>query len=295
MIKNEMKGDQLFDIINYTILGVVMILTVYPLYFVVIASVSNPNAVNSGQVLFHPVGFSLEGYKAIFAEKSIWMGYKNTIIYTMFGTSLNVILTMMVAYPLSSKRFKGRRVLMIFLLITMYFNGGLIPTYLVVKGVGLLNKWAVMIILNAVVVFNVIIARSFLQSNIPEELAEAAEIDGCGPIRFFTTIVLPLSKAILAVLALYYGVAHWNEFMRALIYLRDKELYPLQLVLRDILIQNQVDFDFVDPDEATYAKEKLAELIKYGSIIVSSLPVLIIYPYLQKYFVQGVMIGSVKG
>ncbi|WP_129723927.1 carbohydrate ABC transporter permease [Xylanivirga thermophila] len=289
------KEDIIFDIINYIILAVALIVTLYPLYFIVIASISDPVAINNGKVWLRPVGVTFEGYRRIFKDEMIWTGYKNTILYTLVGTAINVMLTMMIAYPLSRKNFSGRRFLTIFLVITMYFNGGLIPTYIVVKNLGLVNNWWVMVLLGAVSTYNVIICRTFLQANIPEELYEAAAIDGCSHFNFFIKHVLPLSKAIIAVLALYYGIAHWNEFMKGLIYLRDEKLYPLQLILRAILIENQARDQMMDDVQYTMEKQQVGELIKYGIIIVASLPVLIIYPFLQKYFVKGVMVGSIKG
>lgn len=289
------KGDLAFDIFNYVVLGIILVLVLHPLYFIVIASISQPEAVNNGQVWLMPKGVTFEGYKRIFEDSRIWLGYKNTIIYTVVGTAINIILTMMVAYPLSRKDFSGRKVLMIFLMITMYFGGGLIPTYLLVKNLHLLNTRSIMVLLGAVSVFNVIIARSFIENSIPEELYEAAAIDGCSQLVYFFKIILPLSKPIMAVLTLYYGIAHWNEFMTALIYLRDDKLYPLQMILRSILIENSVDGKMVTDVVSEMEKQKAGELIKYGVIIVSSLPVLILYPFLQKYFVKGTMVGAVKG
>ncbi|NMA85265.1 MAG: carbohydrate ABC transporter permease [Epulopiscium sp.] len=289
------KEDLIFDIVNYIVLGLALIVVLYPLYFIVIASISNPDAVNNGAVWLKPVGVTWEGYRRIFQDSRIWLGYRNTIAYTVVGTLINISLTMMIAYPLSRKDFSGRGFLMMFLLITMYFNGGLIPTYLVVKKLHLVDNWWVMVILGAVSVYNVIIARTFLQNNIPDELYEAASIDGCSHFVFFIKIVLPLSKAIIAVLTLYYGIAHWNEFMRALIYLRDEKLYSLQIILRSILVQNMSQDQMMSDIDNLSEMERIGELIKYGVIIVASLPVLVLYPFLQKYFVQGVMIGSVKG
>lgn len=289
------REDIIFDIANYIILTIALIITLYPLYFIVIASISDPVAVNNGRVWLRPVDITFEGYRRIFKDEMIWTGYKNTILYTGLGTVINVMLTMMIAYPLSRKNFSGGRFLTIFLVITMYFNGGLIPTYIVVKNLGLVNNWWVMVLLGAVSTYNVIICRTFLQSNIPEELYEAAAIDGCSHIKFFMKHVLPLSKAVIAVLALYYGIAHWNEFMNGLIYLRDEKLYPLQLILRAILIENQARDQMMDDVQYVMEKQQVGELIKYGIIIVASLPVLIIYPFLQKYFVKGVMVGSIKG
>lgn len=292
-IKNT-REDQIFNFIKYGILTLALLVVLYPLYFIVIASFSDPSAVNTGKVWFWVKGFNLEGYKMIMEDRLIWSGYRNTIIYTTVGTAINLFLTITLAYPLSRKDFSFGKFVMIFLLITMYFNGGLIPRYLVVKDLGLLDKWYVMVLVNAVNVFNVIIARTFLRSSIPESLYEAAVLDGCSHVNFLVRVVLPLSKPIIAVLLLYYGIQHWNEFFAGLIYFRSEELYPLQLVLRDILIEAQAQAESTDEVEM-FATQDIGELIKYGVIIVSSLPVLILYPFLQKYFVQGVMIGSVKG
>lgn len=289
------KDDIIFDTINYILLSCVLIIVLYPLYFIVIASISDPTAVSNGQLKFLPIDITFEGYKRIFQDRLILSGYKNTIKYTVIGTTINIFLTMMTAYPLSRKDFSGRRALMIFLMITMYFNGGLIPTYLIVKHLGLINNWLIMVLKGAVSVYNIIIARSFLQSSIPEELYEAAVIDGCSHIKFFTRVVLPLSKAIIAVLVLFYGIVHWNEFFTALIYLRDEKLYPLQLILRSILLENQMQDAMMNNIDDINNQQYIADLIKYGMIIVASLPLLILYPFLQKYFVKGVMIGSVKG
>ncbi len=288
------REDIIFDTMNYFLLSLALIVVLYPLYFIIIASISNPVAVQSGKVIFVPVQVTFEGYKKIFEYKDIWIGYRNTLMYTFLGTLINIFLTMLMAYPLSRKKFSGKRVVMIFLIITMYFNGGLIPTYLVVKNLGLLNNWMVMVVVGAINVFNVIITRSFMENTIPEELYEAATIDGSSHFQYFFKVVLPLSKAIMAVLALYYGVAHWNDYFKGLIYLKDNNLYPLQLILRGILVQNDVSDTMMDMEDAE-RRQALVELMKYGLIIVSSIPVLIIYPFMQKYFIKGVMIGSVKG
>ncbi len=289
------KEDWIFDIINAFVLGLVFIIVAYPLYFVVIASISDPYAVLNGEVLLFPKGLNVDAYVKIFADKQLWTGYANTIAYTAVGTLINVALTMTVAYPLSRRYFSGRKAITTILLVTMYFSGGMIPTYLLVKDLGLRDTFAVMVLLGAVSVYNVIIARTFLESNITDDLEEAAEIDGCSKIRFFFSMVLPLSKAILAVLVLYYAVAHWNDYMRGLIYLNTADKYPLQLVIRSILIQTQMSIqdstDIADID----ARMKLAEAMKYGVIIISTLPTLVLYPFIQKHFVKGVMIGSVKG
>lgn len=294
-MKKINKGDTLFNIINTLILGLILVIVIYPLYFIVIASISDPTLVNSGKVLLIPKGITFEGYKLVFGNKDLWVGYRNTILYTILGSGLGTILTMMIAYPLAIKSFKGRKVLMLFLMITMYFNGGLIPTYLLVQDLHLYNTPVVMVLLGVVSVFNIILARTFLSSTVSEELYEAAVMDGCSHIRYFVQIVMPLSKAILAVLALYYGVAIWNEFFKGLIYLQDKNLYPLQLFLRSILVENTVSEEELVFVEEVVKQQRLVELMKYGLIIVSSVPILMVYPFLQKYFVKGVMIGSVKG
>lgn len=293
--KNKSRGDIVFDLLNYLILGLVAFLVLYPLYFIVIASFSDPDAINTGKVVLFPVGFNTLGYEKIFADTKIWGAYSNTIFYTLVGTAINIVLTMMIAYPLSRKNFCLRKGVTFFIMFTMYFQGGMMPTYLLMQDLHLYDTFWVMLLLPAVNVFNVIIARTNIQNNIPEELFEAASLDGCSQFRFFASIIFPLSKTIIAVLVLYYGVAHWNEFMNGLIYLRDENLYPLQLVLRGILVQNQASADMMGDIESMIEQQKAAELIKYGLIIISTVPVLMIYPFLQKYFEKGVMVGSVKG
>lgn len=289
------KEDLIFDIIAYAFLGAVLLIIVYPLYFVTIASVSDPYAVLNGEVVVLPKGLNIDSYIRIFQDKNIWTGYANTFLYTILGTLLNVALTMTIAYPLSRKYFSGRKTIMTLLLITMYFSGGMIPTYLLVNSLHLRDTLWVMIFLGAISVYNVIITRTFLESNITSELEEAASIDGASQLHFFFKMVLPLSKSILAVLVLYYAVAHWNDYMRGMIYLNSAKKYPLQLVIRSILIQTQmIDTNSIDVEEIA-ARMKLAEAMKYGVIIVSSVPVLVLYPFIQKYFVKGVMIGAVKG
>lgn len=296
--KSSVKGsreDKIFDIVTYVLLGLLLIIIAYPLYFVVIASISDPYAVTSGKVILWPVGVNFRGYSKILQRSDIWIGYFNTFAYTIVGTLINVIFTMAVSYPLSRKYFSGRKVLMIYFMITMYFGGGMIPEFLLIKSLHMRNTFAVMVVLGAVGVFNMIICKSFLEANIPAELEEAASIDGCSSIRFFIQFVFPLSGSIIAVLVLYYGIEHWNDYMRALIYIDDANKYPLQLILRSILIQTELEVSDSALRETMEEKLKLAESIKYGVIIVASLPVLIIYPFLQKYFAKGVMIGSLKG
>lgn len=291
------REDRTFDIINYVILGIVALVVLYPLYFVLIASFSSPDAINSGEIMFIPKGVSLDGYKKLFEDPNIWIGYRNTIIYTLVGTVLNVLVTISAAFSLSRSRLVGQKFFMGYFVFTMYFSGGLIPLYIVVNNLGLYNNPLVLVTLGMVSVYNLIIARTFFQTTLPEELFDAAAIDGCGNFRFFLSIAIPLSKAIIAVLVVFYGVAHWNSFFNALMYISEKKYYPLQLVLREILLQSKM----VEPAATEGAmidlieRQRYAELIKYGVIIVSSLPVLVLYPFAQKYFVKGVMIGSVKG
>ncbi|WDF52305.1 carbohydrate ABC transporter permease [Paenibacillus sp. KACC 21273] len=295
LLKRKSRGDMWFDIINYALLTFIMLLVLYPLYFVLVASFSDPNYIYSGEIWLFPKGFTLDGYARIFNDSSIWIGYANSILYATLGTLIGVAVTVFAAYPLARKNLAGKSLIMWFLLITMFFSGGLIPTYLLIKDLHLLNTMWALILPGAGGVFNVIIVRTFFQSSIPDEMWEAASIDGCSNTRFFWSIVLPLSKSILAVMVLYHVVGFWNGFFDALIYLSDDNKYPLQLVLRNILIQNQVNSGMMIDVESYAAKMRVTELIKYGVIMVSSLPLLMLYPFLQKYFVKGVMIGSIKG
>jgi putative aldouronate transport system permease protein len=292
----ENKKDQLFNVINYLCISLFFLAVLYPILYVVSSSFSSPEAVLTGRVRLWPVEPSLAGYKALFEYKPIWRGYSNSIIYTVIGTFINVVLTILAAYPLSRKDCYGRGGIMLFMAFTMIFSGGLIPTYLVVNGLGLVNTMWALIIPSAITVLNVVLARTYFQSTISDEVLEAAQMDGCSDFQFLGYVVLPLSKAIIAVISLFYAVDHWNSFFDALIYLRDKDKFPLQMFLRDILILNSVDTTLigVDLDEMS-AREGVRELLKYSVIIVSSIPVLLMYPFVQKYFVKGVMIGSIKG
>lgn len=256
---------------------------------------SSPELVASGKVLLFPKGVTWEGYRYILSDRRIWTGYYNTIRYTLFGTLIALFLTIPAGYALSRPDMAGRGVVMKLLIITKYFSGGLIPTYLIVKGLHLTDTPYVLMILGSFSVFNLILCRTFFVNTLPLELQEAAEIDGCNMFQYFMRVVIPLSKAIIAIMVLYYAVGHWNSFFNALIYVNNNKLYPLQLILRDILITGQsVDPSVTDPESIELMKE-IARTIKYGVIIVSSLPVLVLYPFVQKYFVKGVMIGSVKG
>ncbi|WP_409345938.1 carbohydrate ABC transporter permease [Paenibacillus sp. MBLB4367] len=292
------RADVVYDVINVTFLALLLVIVLYPLYFVVIASFSDPAAVGTGKVVLFPAGFNLYGYDLIFKYKQLWIGYRNTVFYTIGGTALSVSLTLMTAYAFSRKDMVGRGFIVTLFIIPMFIHGGLIPTYLLVRKLHLIDNPLTVIILGCVSMWNIIITRTFFQSTIPQELFEAAKMDGCGNIGYFTKVVLPLSKAIIAVLVVFSAVGHWNSFFNALIYLNDRNLIPLQLVLREILtsqtqMMQQLELGIGDQDMAQ--KTFLAESVKYGIIIVSSLPVFCIYPFAQKYFVKGVMIGSLKG
>lgn len=289
------RFDTGFDIITTILLVLALLIVLYPLYFVVIASVSDATSISSGQVILLPKNVSMVGYQRILQDARIGSGYVNSILYTLGSTLIGVTTTVMAGYSFSRTDLAGRKVLMLLYVFTMYFSGGLIPTYLVVKQLGLMGSPWVVILLGSVSVYNIIIARSFFTNNIPPELFEAASIDGCGNGRFFISIVVPLSKSIIAVLALYYAVAQWNGYFNALVYLNRQEQYPLQLILREILISSQmVQADIGDLD-AIQEMQRIAATVKYGVIVVASVPMLMIYPLVQKYFVKGVMIGSVKG
>lgn len=291
----ESGADRLFTIFNYIMLTLVLILVLYPLIYVVSASFSSSSAVLSGRVWLWPVEPTLEGYKAVFKNAMVLKGFTNTIFYTLAGTAINLVLSVMAAYPLSRKDFRGRNVFMLLLVFTMLFNGGLIPTYLIVKDLGMIDTVWAMLIPSALSVWNVIIMRTYFQTTIPNELLEASQLDGCSDFRFLRSIVLPLSGPILAVIALFYAVGHWNQYFNAMIYLKRSDLYPLQLVLRDILVQNEVNIDMLGDAKTAAARQGLRELLKYSLIVVTSVPLLVVYPFLQKFFVKGVMIGSIKG
>lgn len=291
-----LRSDKIFDTTNFLLMILFFFLFAWPLWFIIIASFSDPAAVWNGKVVLLPKGFSIEAYREILKYKSIWLGYRNTIIYTVLGTVINLVLTVCAAYPLSRKDFMPKNFFMFMFMLTMYFSGGLIPTYLVVNKLNLVNTIWAMIIPGAISIYNVIITRTYFMNSIPESLEEAAELDGANSLQFLLRIVLPLSKPVIAVIALYYAVGHWNDFFSALIYIHKKELLPLQTFLRDLLIQNQVNIDMTGLDPvAAERKMKLAQTIKYGVIVVSSVPVLCFYPLVQKHFVKGIMIGSVKG
>ncbi|MEN8077600.1 carbohydrate ABC transporter permease [Clostridioides difficile] len=290
----QSKADKAFDIINYAGLVLILLLVIYPLYFIVIASISDPSAVARGEVWLIPKGFNLDGYQAIFKNKDIWSGYGNSLKYTIIGTAVNIALTIPAAFALSRNELRGRKVIMALITFTMFFGGGLIPTYLLVDKLGINNTMWALILPGAVSVFNLIVSRTFFVQSIPEELFEASKVDGCSYFGYFFRIVLPLAKPIIAVMVLMYAVGHWNSYFNALIYIRERALYPLQVILRELLIQQEAA-GMAQDAMALAEQQKLADMLKYGVIIVSSLPVLCIYPFVQKHFVQGMMIGSVKG
>jgi len=289
-------NEILFNMILFMFCASIFLIVAYPLYFIIIASISDSTLVSTGKVFLIPKGISLFGYNEIFHDSRIWTGYRNTLFYTFLGTFVNVLFTLPAAYVLSRREFRARRFLMFVFVVTLFFNGGLIPTYLLMKGLHLTNTIWVFIFPFCVNVFYLIIARTFFETSLPSELYEAAAIDGCSHIKFFIQVAMPLSKALLSVIGLYYLVGHWNDFFTALIYIRSNELQPLQIILRDILLSNQVFASGagVGGDAGGYA-QRYADQIKYGVIIVSTLPILVLYPFLQKYFEKGVMIGSVKG
>lgn len=299
MLVKETKSDKVFNAVNLVLLTIILLLTMYPLWFIVSASISNPDMVNSGKMLLIPKDISFSGYANIFNDASILRGYLNTIVYTLVGTIINVTVTLLAAYALSRRDFVGNKFFTIMFLITMFFSGGLIPTFMTVKSVGLYNSPWVMVILGATSMTNIIISRTFFQSTIPIEVQEAAQIDGCSNFRLFAQVVLPLSTAIIAVMALFSAVNHWNSYFTALIYIRDAEWQPLQIILRETLLKSQFNAQLLQQggDTAGLLQEELraAEQIKYALIVIASLPVMALYPFVQRYFVKGVTMGSVKG
>lgn len=289
------REDKLMYGIIYTVMSLLLITILYPLIYILSSSFSSGAAVSSGRVLFLPVDFSTKGYEIIFGYKLVWTGYKNTIIYTVVATMLNLILTTCAAYPLSRKDFIGRNFYMTLFMIIMFFSGGMIPNYILMSKLNLTNtRWAI-ILSGGISVTNMIIMRTYFINSIPSDLFDAARIDGTTDWGYLFRIVLPLSRAIIAVILLYYAVAHWNSYFNAMLYIRDQNLYPLQMVLRDILNASRVDLSQIDDAELLAAMTGAADLIKYALIVVATVPILCAYPFVQKYFEKGVMIGSVKG
>jgi multiple sugar transport system permease protein/putative aldouronate transport system permease protein len=293
----KIKGDRSFHILNFVVLTIIMIIVLYPLLYVVSCSFSSAYSVVTNRVWLWPVDMTLDGYKAVFEHPLIMTGYINSLIYMIFGTMVNVILLVLCGYPLSRKDLPGRKLWTLYFMLTMFFNGGMIPNYLLVKNLGLINSRLALIIPFAFSAYNMVIVRTFFKSNLPDDLLEAANIDGCGDIRFFLQIALPLAKPVIAVMVLLHGIGHWNGYMRALLYVTDSSKFTLQLVLRDILLLNNMPAEMLAQmsDQRLEEMRNAMELIRYSVIIVGSLPVLILYPFVQKYFVKGIMIGSVKG
>lgn len=293
----DTRGDRIFMAFNYLVLTALLVTILYPLIYILSASFSNPVAVTSGRVWLWPVELTLRGYDAIFKHRLLMTGFANSLFYTGAGTLINVVMTILAAYPLSRPDLPGRGIITFLFFFTTLFSGGLIPTYLVVRDLGMINtRWA-MLIPGALAIWNVLIMRTYFQTNIPRELYEAAQLDGCDDFTYLRTVVLPLSGPIIAVVALFYAVGHWNSFFNALIYLTSKDLWPLQLVLRDILIQNNVDPSMlagIDVREMIL-RQTLRESLKYSLIVVATVPLLLAYPFVQKHFVKGILLGSVKG
>lgn len=292
---NISASDRNYYIVSGIVLSIILLAVLYPLIYVLSASFSDGAAVTSGQVVLWPVDFSLEGYKAVFEYPEVWNSYLNTIFYTVVGTFINICMVFMAAYPMSRPNLKGRNAIMMIFTFTMFFNGGMIPMFILICDLNMYDTIWALLIPGALSVYNMIIARTFIQSNVPNELYEAASIDGCGDGRFFFTMVLPLSKALVAVIGLFSAVTHWNAYFNAMMYLSNRSLIPLQIILREILIMNQFDPSTVSDPELALQLATLADVLKYSLIVVATVPILCVYPFIQKYFVKGVMIGSIKG
>ena len=288
-------GDKTLTVSVILIKALFALVVFIPLWNIVVSSFSDVNAVLGGRVSLWPVDFSLDGYKAVLSNKDVGTGYLNTLAYTVIGTIVNISVTMICAYPLTRRELPFRGLIMFLFTFTMFFGGGLIASYLNISNLHMINTFWVMILPGAMSVYNMVLARTFIQSSIPNDLMEAARIDGCSYTRYFFKIVLPLSPAILAVLALNYAVGHWNSYFSALIYLRDRSRFPLQLFLREILIANTIDDSLLVDPESNEIRQGLADVLKYALIVISTLPVLCFYPFAQRYFMQGIMIGSLKG
>ena len=288
------REDNIFDFFLYLIAGIIVVIMLYPMYFIIIASISDPTAVSNGELFLIPTGINFKAYKELAGYAKLWIGYRNTILYTIAGTIVVLVVNIPTAYALSRRKLYGKKIFTFFYLIPMFFSGGLIPTYITVKDLALLDTFWVMVVPFSVVTYYIIVGRTFFNNSIPEDLWEAAQIDGCGYIGFFFRVALPLSKAVIAVIALWAAVGQWNSYFNALIYIRSDELQPLQIILRNILISNQRISAMATGAAAVEAKQ-MADLIKYAVIVVSSAPIMCLYPFVQKYFNQGVMLGSLKG
>ncbi len=288
-------ADKIYYGVAYTIVTLLTLLVLLPMINILACSFSAPSAVATGKVVLWPVDWSLTGYEKVFATNEIWIGYGNTLFYTVVGTLVNVAVTLMCAYPLARRDLPGKSFFSFLFAFTMLFSGGLVPSYLLARDLHLLNTRGALIIPGSMAVYQMIITRTFLVANIPQDLIEMSQIDGCGDIRFFFSFVLPLSKAVIAVVAMQYAVGHWNSWFQAFVYLTDDKKYPLQMMLRRILVMNQVKATEYLDDETMIAMEGIADLLKYALIVVATVPILCVYPFIQKYFVKGIMIGSLKG
>lgn len=291
----NLSSDSAFDIVTIVILTVIFVIVAYPLFFVIIASISDPSQVSNGNVMFFPKGLTLDGYRAVFKESQVVRGFLNSLLYTVVGTVVNLIVTIPAAFALSRPNLKGKGIIMIFFIIPMYISGGMVPTYLVVRELNMIDSMWSLILPGAISIYNLIICRTFFQNTIDQGLVEAAKIDGCTNKKFFFHIALPLSGAVIAIMVLYYGVAHWNAYFNSMIYITSKEKFPLQLILRTLLMKIPNATEVAGDVQEAQRQQQIAELMKYSLIIVSSIPVLILYPFIQKHFVKGVMIGSLKG
>lgn len=287
-------SDRIYMAVIYISLSVLMLLVIIPFVFILASSFSSAEAISAGKVLFWPVGFSVEGYKMILQTSAIWKSFLMSLFYMIAGTFISLVLTMLMAYPLTRKDFKANSFITVLMIITMFFSGGMIPTYLVINKLGLLDTIWAMLLPGAISAYNVILVRTYISSTIPLDLYESASLDGCSDFRYLWSIVIPLSKTIIAVMALLYGVGIWNNYFNAMMYITNRDLYPLQLVLRDVLVLNM---GVGNPSDIAEQQEKLmfSYLLKYSTIVVGSLPVMIAYPFVQKYFVKGIMIGALKG
>ena len=295
-MKHESLDDKIFLSFVAIILIFAVFITIYPLWYVLIASVSDPVLVYSGKVLLWPKAFTIEAYEALWNDDSLMKGYANSVYYTVLGTFISVFFTMIAGFALAQRKLWGRSVILMLLIFTMFFNGGLVPTYLVVKNLKMLNTVWALILPGAIGVWNLFLVRNFYLHSLPQELQEAAIVDGASFVNYYYRIALPLSRAILSVMVLYYALGYWNMYFSALIYLSDEEKYPLQLILRSILLENQLAQDANNFDASSIAeKQRLADLLKYSSVVAGSLPLLVSYPFLQKYFEKGILIGSLKG
>ncbi len=289
------RSDIVLYVIVTSIIVLILLAVIYPLIFVLSCSFSSGVAVSSGRVILWPVDVSLKGYRVVVSYKLFWTGFFNTVLYTVAGTALNLFLTILCAYPLSKRKLQGKRLYMAYFMITMFISGGLIPTYILHVKLGLYNNRLAIILSGGLSVYNMIIMRTFFRNSIPYELSEAAKMDGCSDFRYLLNVVLPLSKPIIAIITMYYAVAHWNSYYTEMIYLRNPKLYSLQQVMRNVLKASNINMKDITDPELIAEMSGLTDVMKYAMIVVAVIPILMVYPFIQKYFQKGVMIGSVKG